>query len=66
MRFCIVKYYDKLIQECKEKNIAHESWFQVFTALGYTSYVYYGYDDGKNLPQYLSEEEFVIFALRYG
>ena len=66
MRFCIVKYYDKLIQECKEKHIEHYTWNQIFTALGYTSYVNYGYDDGKGLPQYLSDEEFVIFALRYG
>ena len=65
MRFCIAKYYDEIIADVKKQGIEFTCWEDCFHKLGFSSYKFYGYSDGKNLPQYLSEDEFVIFALRY-
>jgi len=67
MRFNMWPYREKVMAECKEKGIwkISTSWEELFHKLGFSSYKYCGYEDSNNLPHSLSDEEFVIFALRY-
>ena len=64
MRFNMWPYREKVMAECKEKGIwkISTSWEEMFHKLGFSSYKFCG-DGGK--WHYLSEDEFVIFALRY-
>ena len=67
MRFDINLYYGAFKADCKEKGIWEGySWEEMFHKLGFSSYKYgYGYKfDGYNRHQ-LSDDEFVIFVLRY-
>ena len=64
MRFNMKSYYDAVVADCKEKGIwgNWDEWEEMFHKLGFSSYKFYGYGDYGN---YLSDEEFVIFVLRY-
>ena len=69
MRFAMKYYYTAFKAECIEKGIWHgtrsrqNSWEECFNGLGFSSYKFCGYHGDK--WHYLSEAEFVIFALRY-
>ena len=67
MRFNMNNYHAAIVADCKEKGIWRswrnwDEWEEMFHKLGFSSYKY-GYEGGK--WHYLSEAEFVIFALRY-
>ena len=63
MRFDINPYYGAFKADCKEKGIWEGySWEEMFHKLGFSSYKFCG-DGGK--WHYLSEDEYVIFVLRY-
>lgn len=68
MRFDINPYYDAFRDDCIEKGIWEGySWMLCFHKLGFSSYEWLGYEYGISdlPPHYLSEEEFVVFVLRY-
>ena len=69
MRFNMWPYREKVMAECKEKGIwkISTSWEEMFRKLGFSSHKFHGVSykfDGYNKHQ-LSDEEFVIFLLRY-
>ena len=62
MRFNMWPYREKVMAECKEKGIwkISTSWEEMFRKLGFSSYKFYNYNKHQ-----LSDEEFLIFVLRY-
>ena len=68
MIFKMGPYLDKFRADCKDKGVwrLDTTYQECFNGLGFSSYKYCGYEGGNWLPHYLSDEEFVIFALRYG
>ena len=62
MRFSISLYRDLFMADCTEKGIWGETWTEIFHKLGFSSYKFCSYGDKFH---YLSEDEFLIFALRY-
>ena len=65
MKFSIEPYIKTFKTDCIEKGIWHDTTYQeCFNGLGFSSYKY-GYGGGNRLPHYLSDEEFLIFVLRY-
>ena len=66
MRFSMGPYLFKFIEASIDKGVwADHTWEESFNGLGFSSYKYCGYEDSNNLPHYLSEDEFLIFVLRY-
>jgi len=67
MRFSISLYRDLFMADCTEKGIWGETWTEIFHKLGFSSYKFYGdtYCGYGGKWHYLSDEEFLIFALRY-
>ena len=66
MRFGINPYYDAFVADCEAKGLWKIStWEECFKGLGFSSYKFDGYDDSQMSWHYLSDDEFVIFALRY-
>ena len=63
MRFNMNDYLEAVRDDCTEKGIWKDhSWVEIFHKLGFSSYKFCG-DGGK--WHYLSEDEYVIFVLRY-
>ena len=60
MRFAMGPYLYKFRSDCIENGVWNKTKEEMFHKLGFSSYRYYGYND-----HYLSDDEFVIFALRY-
>ena len=62
MIFNINPYYDEFVADCMENGIWHgTTWEECFRGLGFSSYKY-SRDIGLH---YLSDDEFVIFILRF-
>ena len=69
MIFDIHPYYAAVRADCREKGIwkISTSWEEMFRKLGFSSHKFHGVSykfDGYNRHQ-LSDDEFVIFVLRY-
>ena len=64
MLFDMEPYLDKIRADCKDKGVwrLDTTYQECFNGLGFSSYKFCGYGDKFH---YLSEDEFVIFALRY-
>jgi len=66
MLFDMEPYLDKIRADCKDKGIwggtSWTTWTEIFHKLGFSSYKFCSYGDKFH---YLSEDEFLIFALRY-
>ena len=60
MIFKMGSYISKFSVDYIEHGCSDLSWEETFAMMGYKSYSYEDYG------HYLSDEEFVIFALRYG
>ena len=70
MYFYIDQYVDKFRHECIEKRVWACSWGESFRGCGFSSYRFTdvdttGDDTTGNGLHYLSDEEFLIFVLRY-
>ena len=65
MYFYIDQYVDKFRYECIEKRIWACSWGESFRGCGFRSYRFTDGDATGNGLHYLSDEEFLIFVLRY-
>ena len=69
MFFDINPYYDAFVADCEAKGLWRQgtTWEECFKGLGFSSHKFHGVSykfDGYNRHQ-LSDDEFVIFVLRY-
>ena len=63
MRFDITPFRTKFRAAGIEKGVWSGHWIDAFRGCGFSSYKFYGHHE--SLPHYLSEDEFVVFVLRY-
>lgn len=65
MKFSMNDYFEAVMADCIENGAWYNMpWWESFKAMGFTSYHYD--ENNDRCPHYLSDEEFLIFVLKYG